>query len=290
MNIEVTLLSKEEVEGKSKVLQKVGRGCGYDYWTRTSCISKFMDYPYEFFVTTKGAFDKCDVDYICSVRPVLKSDNLEKLIKNLKITYENGVEVVEYGQYPDLEVQFNIPNNVNLKPTGKKYYHFPIYDYCNTRKFNLREYLEYEYNGEKYVNIKDKYYPVKPVKFYVDRENSMLISKDVLFKAPINGDNPNYDGHFETSQLYQFLNNEFINSLKPDGEYSNDEIETLFEETPNPYNLDLEEVDEANVKKVREFVEKLGPEFLSTFDSMWTIGSDERLEIIASLRMGGKNK
>ena len=50
----------------------------------------------------------------------------------------------------------------------------------------------------------------------------------------------------------------------------------------------LVRVDEANVEKVREFVNKLGPEFLSTFDSMWIMGSDERLEIIAALRMGGK--
>ena len=50
----------------------------------------------------------------------------------------------------------------------------------------------------------------------------------------------------------------------------------------------LVRVDEANVQKVRKFVNKLGPEFLSTFDSMWTIGSDERLEIIAALRMGDK--
>ena len=47
-------------------------------------------------------------------------------------------------------------------------------------------------------------------------------------------------------------------------------------------------VDEENVQKVRKFVSKLGPEFLSTFDSMWTIGSEERLEIIASLRIGEK--
>ena len=279
MNIEVTLLSKEEVEGKSKVLQKVGRGCDYDYWTSTKLLFSDWSDADVIRVTSTGELGCDNVDAGHGVRPVLKSDNLEKLIKNLKITYENGVEVVEYGQYPDLEVQFHIPNNASLKPTGKKYYHFLTFYYFE--KFNLQEHLEYESNGEKYVNIKDKYYKVKPVKFYVDRENNMLISKDVLFDAPINVDNPNYDGHFETSQLYQFLNNEFINSLKPDGEYSNDEIETLFEETPNPYNLDLEEVDEANVKKVREFIEKLGPEFLSTFDSMWTIGSDERLEIIA---------
>ena len=39
--MEVTLLSKEEIEGKSNVLQKVGRICNRPYWTSTS--SCFVD-------------------------------------------------------------------------------------------------------------------------------------------------------------------------------------------------------------------------------------------------------
>ena len=280
--MEVTLLSNEEVEGKSKIFKKVGRGCNYDYWTRILALFGRYGDAYEFYVTAFGGlYHWVSVSAGYGVRPVLKSDNLEELIKNLKITDENGVEVVEYGQYPDLEVQLDIPNNSRLKPTGKKYY----YNY-GEGKFCLEEYLEYEFDGEKYVNIEDKYYKVKPVKFYVDRENSMLISKDVLFKAPINIDNPNYNGKFETSQLYQFLNNEFIKALKPDKKYTNDDIETLFEEE-NPYNL-VEDVDEENVQKVREILKKLGPEFLEVFDTMWAIGSEERLEIIASLRKEGR--
>ena len=240
--MEVTLLSKEEVR-KSKILAKVGRGCNCYYWTRTLSDFDHWSLAYESYVTAKGDLGYCcRVDENCGVRPVLKSDNLEELIKNLKITYENGVEVVEYGQYPDFKVHFNIPNNSSrLKPTGKKYY----YNY-GKGKFCLEEYLEYEFDGEKYVNIEDKYYKVKPVKFYVDRENSMLISKNVLFKAPINLDTQNYNGDFTTSQLYQFLNNEFIKSLKPDKKYTNDDIETLFEEE-NPYNLNLENVGEEDI-------------------------------------------
>ena len=239
--MEVTLLSKEEVR-KSKILAKVGRGCNDGYWTRTLVDFERYGNALEFRVTATGVLDPWYyVHHGYGVRPVLKSDNLEELIKNLKITYENGVEVVEYGQYPDLEVQFDIPNNSRLKPTGKKYYYRFF-----SRKYKLQEYLEYEFDGEKCVNIEDKYYKVKPVKFYVDRENSMLISKNVLFEAPINIDNSNYNGNFETSQLYQFLNNEFIKSLKPDKKYTNDDIETLFEEE-NPYNLDLGNVDEEDI-------------------------------------------
>ena len=301
--MEVTLLSTEELEDRTTILEKVGIDCDYAYWTRTSHIYYDDCNIYESYVTPLGALNFCSFVYRShGVRPVLKSDNLEELIKNLKITYKNGVEVVEYGQYPDLKTRFNIPNNASLKPTGKKYYYYHYR--IDIGMFNLQElqeYLEYEYNGEKYVNnvnMGNVFFKVKPVKFYVDRENSMLISKDILFDAPINIDNPNYNGKFETSQLYQFLNNKFIKSLKPDKKYTNDDIETLFEEEnpynlvedveeENPYNL-VEDVEEENVQKVREILKKLGLEFLEVFDTMWAIGIEERLEIIASLRKKGR--
>ena len=164
--MEVTLLSKKEVEGKSKILEKVGIYCNSSYWTRSQLFTGVCGYYAGFYVTAVGVLSGAGASNIIGIRPVLKSDNLEELIKNLKITYENGVEVVEYGQYPDLKVHFNIPNNARLKPTGKKYYYN-----SGKGKFCLEEYLEYEFDGEKYVNIEDKYYKVKPVKFYVDREN-----------------------------------------------------------------------------------------------------------------------
>lgn len=58
----------------------------------------------------------------------------------------------------------------------------------------------------------------------------MLIAKDILFSSPINIDNKNYNGDFTTSQLYQFLNNEFINSLLPN----------LKKDNINSSNLEIE--------------------------------------------------
>ena len=61
------------------------------------------------------------------------------------------------------------------------------------------------------------------------------------------------------------------------------------------FNLDIGEkyativslsyVDEDNLEKVRNFVEKLGDESLATFDSLWAKGDSSRLEHIAELRM-----
>ena len=50
--------------------------------------------------------------------------------------------------------------------------------------------------------------------------------------------------------------------------------------------LALSNVDETNLEVVRKFVEKLGDEFLALFDSLWTIGDDERLEKLMDLKKG----
>ena len=246
MNIEVTLLSKREIEGKSEVLQKVGIGCGNSYWTRT--LSSFDNWyrAHEFYVGSSGVLDNFYyASVIQGVRPVLKSDNLEEMIKGCKSKRKKGILIVEYGQYPHLLEKMKINNPSRLKETGKTYSLPPQKFYQDQSiLFNCQEYY---YFGRKVIKFDEKYYPVKPVRFYVDRENNMLISTDVLFSSPINVDNKTYNGNFRTSQLYQYLNSEFIKELNPTEEIENlfDEEETL--ETPNPYNLNLENVDEEDI-------------------------------------------
>ena len=240
-NIEVTLLSKEEIEGKSEVLQKLGRQFGESCWTRTDVhvSNNGIDYNspgvHALYIYSYPELRCAKAKFEIGVRPVLKSDNLDEVIRNLKITYENGVEIVEYGQYYDTRTSIDIPDNKSLKPTGKKYYEPFINGKNYFERFDLTEYLEYEYNGQKVIGIPATYHgiagyyveyidgveirksicyhPVKPIKFYVDRENNMLIAKDILFKSPINVDSKEYWGCFEDSQLYQFLNNQFIKAL-----------------------------------------------------------------------------
>ena len=49
--------------------------------------------------------------------------------------------------------------------------------------------------------------------------------------------------------------------------------------------MGLSGVDEENFEKVRNFVCKLGPEFVSTFDSLWCRNDEHRLEIVAEYRL-----
>ena len=115
MNIEVTLLSKDEVEGKSKVLQKVGRGCDYDYWTSTSSAVSLWYHKREFFVNRSGTLVSSHVYLSYGVRPVLKSDNLDELINGLNSKTENGVQIVEYGEFPDLSKEIEVSNPSYLR-------------------------------------------------------------------------------------------------------------------------------------------------------------------------------
>lgn len=214
-NIEVTLLSKEEIEGKSKVLQKVGTWYNQPYWTSTP--SRFNNWccAVEFGVTSTGELCLDSVYNSYGVRPVLKSDNLEKLIKDCKMEIKDGIQIVEYGEYPHLFEETETDNSSFLKKTGKTY---SLTSQTYASAFYWEIYSEYDYKNQKAIKVGEKYFPVKPVRFYVDRENSMLISTDVLFVSPINVNNENYNRDFRTSQLYKFLNNEFIKELKPNAE------------------------------------------------------------------------
>ena len=248
-NIEVTLLSKEEILSNSRVLQKVGKECNYPYWTRTKSHPYCGQITNEIF-TPEGEFE---INFPChynGVRPVLKYDKSEDFIKTSKTNYENGIEVVEYGQYPDFKKRINISDISKLKWT-KKYYYL-VKGWPQYYSFTILKYPEYKhYNGNKFIYINNYFYKIKPVKFYVDKENNMLISKNILFFAPINirFNNKKYNGDFKTSQLYKFLNNEFIRNLKP-----NKDITTLLKENQK---LKSEiEAKKETLEKLREAIQE----------------------------------
>ena len=67
--------------------------------------------------------------------------------------------------------------------------------------------------------------------------------------------------------------------LKHDEIYGDNKLD-LFKSYVNKDNLEI----------VRDFVGNLGQEFVSVFDSIWCSGNDDRLEIIAEMKMNQKVK
>ena len=212
MNIEVTLLSRKEIE-ESKVLQKLGAGCKRFYWTSDMILKSFSGvvdiFGYIFYDQTY---------YNYGVRPVLKTDNLYTLIKNCPSELNNGVLTIKLGTYPDLSKKLKVDYSHTFK---YQFYKYKIIVASAISKSNIFQWYNcpsYIYNNDQeIIKLQGSYYPVKPVKFYVDIEKSMLISAGVLFTSPINVRNFKYNNIFEKyfkySQLYRFLNEEFKKDL-----------------------------------------------------------------------------
>ena len=67
--------------------------------------------------------------------------------------------------------------------------------------------------------------------------------------------------------------------------YTKEDIKNLNLAQKHATVLNLSQVNEANVKTVREFVRKLGEEYRAIFDTLWSRDDNHRLEIIAELEM-----
>ena len=67
--------------------------------------------------------------------------------------------------------------------------------------------------------------------------------------------------------------------------YKDIDIEKLTIAEKHATIMCLLQVEKDNIEKVREFVKKLGSEYVAVFDKMWTHGDENRLEIIAEQKL-----
>lgn len=254
IEIEVTLLSKEEIDG-SKILKKIGVSCLEPYWIITPPYSNERKLVRELVVDSIGTFCDSTPDYGYGVRPVLKLNNLDKLINECEYEMKNGIQVVKYGYFPCMCEKLKISDSSFLRKTDNKYI-LPTQE-AIPEEFLLTEYVKYDYNGQAVIKADGKYYPVKPIKFYVDRENNMLISTDVLFFSPIDLNFKHHKKEFETSRLYKYLNNEFIKGLTLNqsvkNSYSQKDISDIIQSAdPN----DIDELQNSLVKKIAKLLKR----------------------------------
>ena len=250
---ELTLLSREQIfeNNKLNIFKKVGciasitdfalllggeygqseTGC---YWIKPNEKGNIVD----FFGHTLNFFNIKD----CSVgiRPVLSYSKIKDDISN-EIINEDGITEREYGEYPQYaaskELQEKLEElyqNDELIKTYKTYM-------TDSRKWNEsdkdflpQEHIEYYYDDKKYVRVKaNSYYvvfilsndgiynnddyvwvEVLKIKWLVDEENDIALTKYIL-AAGIQFDNEKeYTGDFKNSNMYKFLNTYFINDIQ----------------------------------------------------------------------------
>ena len=93
-------------------------------------------------------------------------------------------------------------------------------------------------------------------------------------------------GEDVTREFIQFCKQKIItlNDVINDN-YSDREINALNVSEKYATTMNLTQVDEKNLEKVRNFTKRLGKEFCSLFESMWIHNDDARLELIAEARL-----
>ena len=188
-----------------------------------------------------------------------------------------------FGIYPqdvasnqdELETKYQ---NDNLMRTGKHYMHVTTLD---NGSIVTTKYEEYTYLGKVYIrmiidkdfiNIFDEltedyvvlsdgneykfgspvWIEVKPIK-WLKLDDKRLVSEKILFSKKFNS-NRNYQGDFETTTLYNYLNTSFKNEIT-DSFLAQEVTNNIKEDTPkklkkvNPYNFNFDIVTEEDIIK-----------------------------------------
>ena len=153
-----------------------------------------------------------------------------------------------------------------LKWASENNIHPAIYTYIAYKK---GETLRSKYDGEK-PNA-------DPRKWEMASKMLYKTGKPEMLRALI--------GEDITREFCQFCKQRVI-TLKDvlNENYTEIEIQSLNTSEKYATTMGLSQVNEENFEKVREFVKKLGPEFVALYDALWVHGDENRLEIISEIR------
>lgn len=148
--------------------------------------------------------------------------------------------------------------------------HPAIYTYIAYKKDKA---LRSEYNGEK-PNADPRKWEMASKMLYTTKNPRML-------RALV--------GEEITKEFVNFCNQKVITLNDViNGDYDDTDIESLNVAEIYATVMGLSQVDEENYLTVRNFVLKLGEEPCAIFDSLWSRGNEEKLEIVAEARLANK--
>ena len=255
-----------------------------DYFTKSVGTTTSMAYKQIQGVSTYSS----NFSYLHVLNPLKEAGVRPLLIsEDKKFEFEPFITTKFYwtyfGTYPqdvaanqdELEVKYQ---NGNLKKTEKHHMHVTTLD---NESIVTTKYEEYTYLGKVYIrmiidkdliNIFDEltedyvvlsdgneykfgspvWIEVKPIK-WLKLDDKRLVSEKILFSKRFNN-NMNYQGDFETTTLYNYLNTSFKNEIT-DGFLAQEVTNNINETIPkkvkkvNPYNFNFDKVTEEEIIK-----------------------------------------
>ena len=274
---EISILTKDQVENL-KVLNKCGREAEPtdfyvlqeglmdkqkgDYWTQTTSPKSV------YAVYLDGVIGIYNAQSHFGVRPVMPLSEIYKSKKNLNSKKINGIEEIEYGEFPSSVVDEKLEEeleklyqNNKLKPTDKKY--------TSAFYYIKGAYQEYLYKNNKYVRVSEVsiyhssefkngrcgrsgetyWVKVEPIKWIIDEKEDLAISKYILTSMVFKDDNKYLC--YENSDVKEYLEKYFIKEIQIDkgkNKYVNVDI--------NKINDLIDMMNVLNIKKPKQKVRK----------------------------------
>ena len=221
-------------------------------------------------------------DNSVGLRPIFDYSEIMNYILSNRYSRDD-IDLVEYGEYPQKVAPFNLQEELELKlkyedkslKLTNKTYTITSGRLTEASPLILDEYI-YK-NGKKYVRVKANtcYYDddellekfilsdgneykngdyvwveVDSIKWIVDMNYKLAISKDILFAGIIFNLN-NYDGNFNNTVAKKYLDTHFSKDIMPSKVRVETKPETI--KKINPYNFDYESVSEEDI--IRGMVE-----------------------------------
>jgi hypothetical protein len=180
---------------------------------------------------------------LCGARPALPSSvassiRLSEAKPSRKIS---GVDVVEYGEYPQTIAEENITRELEqafskaqLQKTGKTYTFDSEKRDANDTPFSAKEHAEYQHKGKRYIRVEAKPYggdnsvlsngkkpqagevywtEVQPIEWLRD-PSGICVAKQALFAGVQFDKKKSYDGNFEKTDMKQYLQSHFAKEME----------------------------------------------------------------------------
>jgi len=257
--LDFTLLSEEQIWGKQQleVLQKYGTAAEPTDLVVLSraqmkegaktkagnlgCWQYTLTESYALYV--RSVTPNGEKGYTCptirsaAVRPVIRPDEAAHLIPTNRKTDENGIEIMEYGEYPQMLADDKTSRSLEdafkrrtLKKTGKTYT-FDSAEY-DSEPFKPRSRMEYEFEGKKYIRFSDSkphyaaylsngkkpksdgsyWIEVQPIEWLADPSGAW-VSKKCLIGGLQYATQREYDGDFSKTFMKYYLDTYFAKEM-----------------------------------------------------------------------------
>ena len=176
-------------------------------------------------------------------RPAISYSSISRMASN-PTNKKSGMFEVEYGEYPQTIVSDELAKEIEksytngtLKQTGKSYTTDSVPDSCNYCPFEAETHTEYAYNGKKYIRVvgkdmvatvkRDRYFSngkklsvgevywveVEPIKWIVNEETNMALSKNIIFSGVQFNESKQYYGNFEQTSIKKFMDQYFAKDI-----------------------------------------------------------------------------